>query len=457
MIRYRTLFEVDIVHDYFTSRGETVLEAQPDAARAALTALYSATDVVEIEPDAATLATLAGHKLLFRSTRTGFLVAAQVDGSTPARPVITPGDTFRLALLLRARDARFANYTELGKPSSFYRFGNDAQNRVAGVSYLSQPIRAFDATRGYVAGDVYAQAAGATFDLFLALRDTGPTAAPVAADWRRIPLDTFSTGASYQSGAIVLAANRVYRALIDAPGTDLTNAAQWQPLMLLGNQYASAADAMRAGFAFAMLDLTAAALPRATVRVTRSGAAMPASEQRFAAEQGMLGQIQVDLRALPSGTYRLDVLDEALAPVPGHTTPLFVAADARSTGAFGVIEIGLGTADYALLDGAGALRSPRYTLRFLNRATRWRYIFPTAQALGTGADVAHEGADPRVLVTAAARPLSRFGTGSRLQADVSGTPASEEILLPAPEVNRLRRQNAEWFSETHLPNLTVGP
>lgn len=171
----------------------------------------------------------------------------------------------------------------------------------------------------------------------------------------------------------------------------------------------------------------------------------------------MLSHLQVDLRALPAGTYRLEVLDNAQAPVPGHATSLYVAADAHSTGAFGVIEVGLGTADYALLDGAGALRAPRYVLRFLNRATRWRYIFPSAQAIGTGADVAHEGTDERVLVTAAARPLSRFGTGSRLQADDSVTPASEEILLPAPQVDRLRRQDAEWFSETYLPNLTVGP
>lgn len=457
MIRYRTLFEVDIAHDYFTSQGDVVLEAQTDAERAALTALYSATDVLDIEPDAATLATLSGHRLLLRSTRTGFLVAAQVDASTPPRPIVAPSDTFRLAFLLRARDARFANYTELGSPSGFYRFGNDAQNRVAGVSYLSQPIPVFDAARRYVAGDVRSQAAGPTFDLFLALRDTGPSAMPVAADWRRIPVDTFSMSASYQSGAIVLAANRVYRALVDAPGTDLTNAAQWQPVATLGNQYASATDAMRSEFAFATIDIAAAALPQATVRLTRSGAATPASEQHFTAEQGDLLQVRVDLRALPSGTYRLEVLDGTQTPVPGLTTPLFIAADARSTGAFGVIEIDRGAADYALLDGAGALRSPRYALRFLNRATRWRYIFPAAQAVGAGADVAHEGADPRVLVTAAARPLSRFGTGSRLQADVQATPTSEEIRLPVPEVDRLRRQNAEWFSETYLPNLTVGP
>jgi hypothetical protein len=304
---------------------------------------------------------------------------------------------------------------------------------------------------------VRSQAAGPTFDLFLALRDTGPSATPVAVDWRRIPVDTFSATETYQAGAIVLAANRVFRALVDAPGTDLTIASEWQPLTTLGNQYVTSADAMRVDFGFATLDITDAALPGATVRVTRAGATAPAFEQHFEAEQGVLTRLQVDLRAMPSGTCLLEVLDESQTLVPGLTTSTFVAGDARSTGAFGVIEIGPGTADYALLDGTGALRSPRYALRFLNRATRWRYIFPAAQAVGAGADVAHDGANQHVLVTASARPLSRFGTGSRLQADVSATPASEQILLPVPEVERMRRENAEWFSETHLPNMTVGP
>jgi hypothetical protein len=97
-------------------------------------------------------------------------------------------------------------------------------------------------------------------------------------------------------------------------------------------------------------------------------------------------------------------------------------------------------------------------LRFLNRASRWRYIFPSAQAVGTGADVAVEAGNTRVLVTAAPRPLTRFGTGARLQADSAATPSvSEEILLPAPEATRLRRQSAQWFSETYVPNFTVGP
>src|SRR6185295_15115356 len=122
------------------------------------------------------------------------------DSAPDIRPAIPPAADFNLTFVLRVKDARFANYTELGAATSgFVRFGNDSQNTVSGVNYLSRRVAVFDPARRYVAGDTRVQPAGATFDLFLALRDTGPSAAPVAADWRRIPADTFDAAISYQA------------------------------------------------------------------------------------------------------------------------------------------------------------------------------------------------------------------------------------------------------------------
>ncbi len=460
MIRYRTLLQVDLLHDYFLSRGSTVFEAQPEVDRNALSAVYSVGSFLEIFPDSPTLEKLAGHKMIFRATGMGFLVAVRTDPfAVDSRPAIPPAADFRLTFALRIKDGRFANYTEFGPASTgFYQFGNDSQNRVAGTSFLSRRAAAFNASRRYVAGETRIQAAGPTFDLFLALRDTGPAAAPVAADWRRIPVDTWDSATAYQTGALVLFANQLFRALVNNPGTDLTNAGDWQPVGVLGNQYVSAADSALPVSSLFNLDISDAAIPQATVRVLRANETSVAVEQNFAAEQGVLDQIQIDLRGLKPGPYRVEILDGALAVVPGRDFSIYLAPAARSAGWFGVIEIGLGTGEFALLNADGTLRTPRYSLRFLNRATRWRYIFPAAQAVGAGAEVAPEAGSDRILVTPAARPLTRFGSGSRLQADDATTSAvSEEILLPAPEINRIRRQNAEWFSEIHLPNLTVGP
>lgn len=460
MIRYRPLFQVHISHDYFRNVGDVIFEAQPQSARAALAGLFSVDQFLDIVPDALTQATLRGHKMIFRQTTTGFLVAVQLDVAAPdMRPAIPPATDFALRFALRAADPRFTNYTELGSAgTSFLRFSNNSQNRVAATNFLSLRTAGFDATRRYVAGETRAQASGGTFDLFVALRDTGPFAAPMTADWRRIPEDTFDPTASYRTGDLVLSANQLFRALTDAPGSDLTNAAEWQPAGTLANQYAGGADAARLVGALFDLDLTTAALPQATIRVFRDSQPVPVTAQVFVAGQGVLGRVQVDLRTLPPGPYSYDVLDAALAPVATMSGDVYLSPRARAEGWLGVIDIGLASADFALFNANGTLRDVRYTLRFLNRATRWRYIFPAAQAVGTGAEVALEAGSDRHLVTAEPRPLTRFGSGARLQADdPATTTTSEEVLLPLPEVNRIRRQNAEWFSETHLPNLTVGP
>jgi hypothetical protein len=460
MISYRTLFQVDMAHDYFLSRGDIVFEAQPEADRTALAALWSVPRVLEIAPDAATWDTLAGHKMLFRATAAGFLVAVRRDtGAAGLRPQVPPAADLRLTFILRLRDPRFANYTELGAAGTgFYRFGNDSLNRVAGINFLSRRVAGFDPARRYGAGDTFSQAAGTTFNLFLALRDTGPAAAPAAADWRRIPADTWNAATTYQAGAIVLAGNQVFRALVDDPGTDLTVATDWQPAGTLANQYAAAVDSTLPVAGLFNLDLADLALPKATIQLFRPNDPVAVAEQTFELPTGVLDQVQVDLRGLRPGPYRVEVLDGARVLIAGRGFPLYFAPDAGTRGAFGVIEIGRGSGEFALLAADGTLRSPRYVLRFLNRATRWRYIFPAAQAVGTGADVAPEAGNASVLVTAAPRPLTRFGGGSRLQADSAATPAvSEEILLPAPEVNRIRRESAGWYSEAHVANLTVGP
>jgi hypothetical protein len=458
MIRYRPLFQVDIVHDYFLSRGDVVFEANADADRAALSGLYAVNDYLEIVPDQTTVSTLAGHKMLFRATGTGFTVAVRLDPlAADIRPLVPPPADFKLTFALRLAEAEFGNYTELGPVTTgFYRLGNDSQNSTAAVNFLSSPVPVFSATRKYVAGEIRAEASGATFNLFLALRDTGPAAAPVAADWRRIPPDTWSAAATFQKGDVVLFSNQIFRALVDSPGTDLTKTTDWQAVGTLGNQYVTVTDAILPVPALFNLDISDASLAQATIRVIPAGGTAAATEQTFTAAQGTLSQVQIDLRGLAPGRYRVVILDSNNASV--RELPCFLSPRAIIENWFGVIEIGIGTGNFALLNNDGTLRTPRYVARFLNRATRWRYIFPAAQKVGTGADVAVDSGNNSILVTPDPRPLTRFGAGSRLQADSPATPAvNEEIFLPAPEVKRIRHENAEWFSETHVPNITVGP
>lgn len=455
-IRYGVLFEVEIRHDYFLSLGSRIHEALDDAPRAAARRGYSVPGFLRVFPTAATEQVLAGHRAVFKTTAGGFLVGIRLAPAAPGgRPAVPPGEGFRLRFALAARDPLFFNYTALVESADgFYHLGNGSGNETAGIPFLSRPVPAFSASRAYRAGEVR-QVSGSTIDLFRAERDTGPSASPAAADWRRIPPDTFDPATSYAAGAVVLSANRLFRALVNGPGPNLANPAAWQPIGTLANQYVTAADSRALRPERFDLDLSAAGLPRATLRLLRPGTAAVVWERTDEVPAGSLGSMPVDLRGVEPGPYRLVVLDGALAEVAGLGFELYLDPDAVRGGWFGVIEIGPGAGGLALLDGGGALRSPRYRLRFLNRATRWRYIFQSAQALGTGAEVAAEGGDLRTLVTADTRPLTRFGTGVRLRADVPATPGSEEVLLPEPETRSIRRQNQQWFSEIHTNNLPL--
>lgn len=462
MTQYAVLLEVEVLHDYYLNRGEIVHEAVNADLQARVMEQYSVARFLTITPTAQTQHLLAGHQMIFKPTATGFLVAVKCDPAAPVpRPAIPLGPDFCLSLALQINDARFFNYTAL-TATSFYYFSNTStlamdQGAADQASFLSVPVPLFDASRRYEADQVYSESSGGEVNLFRALRDTGPAATPISADWRRIPADTFDPTVSYARGSVVLATNRLYRARVDAPGSDLDNTAHWERLMTLPNQYVTSADYRSVKSTRFHLDLRGAAQPEVTVQILRRDETTPVWRRHYRAETGNLDTVQLDLRHLLPGAYRLAVMDSALTDLPDLGFEFYLDATAVRDRWFGVIELKLGSGNFALLDGSGNLRGPRYKLRFLNRATRWRYLFPADQAVGVGADVSAEvDGNNRILITALPRPLTRYGTGIRLQADTAETPTlSEEVRLPEPEINRIRRQNAQWYSEIHLSNLPL--
>ena len=458
MMRYVKLFDVEVLHDYFLNCGSLVHETMQDEPRVAVSRRYMAGAFLDVLPTKESEGILAGHKMIFKTTASGFLVGVKLDASAPDdRPAVPPGPELRFRFALRIKDPHFFNYTTLAESSqSFHRFSNGSANETAGGRFLSASVPAFDATRSYEAGELHTVSAPPTVNLFRAVRDTGPSASPVTTDWEQIPSDTYDSGESYTAGSIVLSANHIYRALVDSPGTDLNNAAQWEALGILANQYVTAADSIALRSGRFNLDLSSAAVSQATIRIHRLNEITTIWEAHFSAVNGSLGEVQIDANKLKPGPYQLEVLDTSLTVIPNLGFNLYVDSEAMREAWFGVIEIGVGSGDLALLDSSGVVRSPRYTIRFLNRATLWRYIFPAIQAMGSGAEVAPEGGDERILVTDQPRPLTRFGTGIRLQADDSVTPSlSEEVLLPLPEARRIRRQNTQWYSEIYMSNLQL--
>jgi hypothetical protein len=463
MTQYAVLFEVEILHDYHLNRSEVVYEALRYEQQFQVMSQYSTERFLSITPTAQTDRTLAGYQLLFKPTETGFLVATRLDSDAPtARPFLPLASNFQLTFGLRIDDPYFFNYTALSASSlGFYWFSNRSENAVEGKQFLSAAVSAFAPDQAYEADQVYSENSSDGINLYRALRDTGPAASPIAVDWERIPHDTFDAAISYKEGAIVLWENQLYQALQDVvSGSDLDDTAQWESLGTLANQYVTAADKVVIKPDRFNLDLRTVALSQATVRIFRSSETVPLWEQEYEAEVGTLETVQVLLSGFIPGLYRLEIVDASSVVVPDLGFEFYLDADAVRDRWFGVIDIGLGSGSMALLEATGNLRMPppRYQLRFLNRATRWRYHFPAIQAVGPGADVDPDPADNRILITPLPYPLTRWGGGIRLQADAGDSETStvlEEVLLPEPGISRIRRQQAQWYSEIYLFNLKL--
>lgn len=450
-MRFGVLFEVVIQHDYWVNMDAVVHDALPPPRQAAIRNRHGVARYLQVAPTPATRSILAGHGMICKAVHDGFLVGVELEGATDVpRRALDPAATLRFSL--RLTDASFPNYTA-GIAPRFYRFSNDSTNVRAGQLFLTRPVAAHQPSRRYAAGEIRAQAAGSAIDLFQAQRDTGPSATPFAADWRRIPADTHDPAVSYQQGAIVLAGNVLFEALVNSPSGDLNDPTQWTDIGVLANQYVTREDQLAVRPGIFAVDVQSAAATVLELRVTRPGATSAAWQRRYQGTQP-LGTVQADLRGLPDGVYRLDALDAALNPLPGLGFDFYLSDQAVIENWFGVVEIGAGVGAFALLDGAQQLRSPRYQIRFLNQAARLRYRFPRTQAIGAGAQVVADPANDSILVTPEPLPITRVGTGVRLRADDPSTVmVSEAILLPHPGARDVSKQGGQWFSEMHLSNF----
>lgn len=455
MSRYAKLFEVRILHDYHLNLGQILYEALDEELRTGIDNKYAIQDILQIKPAAETVKKMAGYHMLYRQTAQGFFVGIKLDSTAiDNQPAIPLADDLNLRFYIRIKDPRFVNYTALPTDAPrFYHFANAGGNESAEQLFLSLPVAAYDADRQYQANEIYATPAGGTFDLFRAIRDTGPSASPVAEDWEQFPADTLDNQTTYSEGDLALSDNTILRALQDDPGN---NPNHWETVMVLPNQYVTRADSLLLQAVRFTLDVSSLAIPQATVRIYRTGELTPVWEQLYSSASGNLQALNIDLTPLRSGRYRLELLDDSLSVVTAQGYAFYLDRQAEYEGWFGVIEIGNGSGNHSLLDGGNVLRSPLYNIRFLNRTSRWRYIFPHDQAVGSGAEVAPEDSDNRILITDEPRPLTLFGQGALLQTDLPGPPSiSEEVILPRPETNRIRYQNAQWFSEIHMSNLPL--
>ena len=376
---YKTLFEIDIRHDYFLNKDETSFANLSANDQEKYLSKYDIHKVFSIIPTQETQAKLKGHQMLVVKKVTGFKVLVKVDNTNPNQAFNTPdiGTNWTFALLLK--DSFFNNYTALRLKPSFHE---DAQkNAVRRVYYWSNV--------SYVGSNP--------------LLPTLSSAAP-----------NFEA-TTYQMGDLVIHNAVLYEAIKNNNGstTPDLDTINWKATDNLS--YVSMSDELR--FRPTSFDyiFTEADIDGTVEILNRTGTVL--FEKEIKSEDDNFTD-QVFLKDFKEGRYRLKVND-GIAYSDSHD--FYYNPKLYALNVFGIIDIfhenGLGV--HGLITGTGNLKAPIYKLQFKNRLTKWKY-----KSSNTQNDLAPNGVDEPL-------PLTQYGLIETVQLNGNSLPnATAQMIKP---------------------------
>ena len=125
-IKYKPLFKVDILHNYFLNLGLDEFAAMTDSEKSKQLDSYEISSFVNIIPTPKTQQKINGHNLVFKTTNNGFTVWSKVTGNNDNIPLISLDDELSFTFLVQLKDSTFYNYTNLKLESAgkLYYFSN---------------------------------------------------------------------------------------------------------------------------------------------------------------------------------------------------------------------------------------------------------------------------------------------------------------------------------------------
>ena len=125
-IKYKPLFKVDILHNYFLNLGLDEFAAMTDSEKSKQLDSYEISSFVKITPTPKTLKKLNGQNLVFKITNNGITVWSKVTGNNDNIPFISLDDELSFTFLVQLKDSTFYNYTNLKLESAgkLYYFSN---------------------------------------------------------------------------------------------------------------------------------------------------------------------------------------------------------------------------------------------------------------------------------------------------------------------------------------------
>ncbi|WOD42830.1 hypothetical protein [Hwangdonia lutea] len=122
---YKPLFEIELLHDYFLNDGATAFSTLSDADKKKRLSLLDISEFIEVVPSQNTIQKMAGHKIVFKTRKTGLSAYCKVANASQNTPFIPLPSDLALTFIMKIADPFFGNYTDLttSSPNIFF-FGN---------------------------------------------------------------------------------------------------------------------------------------------------------------------------------------------------------------------------------------------------------------------------------------------------------------------------------------------
>lgn len=328
-INFGSLFTVELLHKYYTD------QLCPD---------------FNISVSNQSLQVINGHKILVKQYNNQLYAGVQSVASGTNLKTFTPVEQgVQFTFFLWLSNPLFSNFTNLTAtgitPGKLYYFTNRNNNVANGKTFLSGKIGAYNNTKTYTPGALAANTSGL---VFRAIRTNKPgNLADLTQTDFWVPVDDAASTGQYQSEA---------------------DAVQWIPSL---SAYQFDAGSLQSSAAISILGYDTSA--KTYTKTFISNTLVFASP---------VPSFALDLTALDPGKYHLTV--------NGKAQWIYINDELSTAGKpFAVIEIfnDAAPASCVLTDSNNILKSPKYSLYFLNRATIWKYIL----ASGSAASIADAG------------------------------------------------------------------
>lgn len=324
--KYKRLFEVKILHHFFLNMGGTDFDSMSTEEQNKIWKSYDLRGTLEFHPSSYAARNLECYNLIFKTTRSGFVVLSRIDQDNSNQPFLSI-ENLDLSFYMILRDTFFDNYS-LG--------------HVKGAKHIAY-------------FNNYAGSNGSTF--------------PDLSN----PPSSFTSGEDYEAGSLVEFSGNYYEAV-----ENLTNATTnpdqtgsgWRSVSKRGSVNNNDQIAIYQNFIPFTITIPDIELTAALKNIEGH---MAFSEQMDTFNGKKYFYLEPSF--IREGYYKVEIINNSDSSIL-ESFNCYLFKEFVPDHLFGVLQI-LGGSDkgnYSTNNAMGKLTSPKFQLRFRNRHTYWRYL-----------------------------------------------------------------------------------